>query len=267
MIYTLGHSTREWKEFLRILKHFDIELVVDVRHFPTSKKFPWFCKEEMEKELPKEGIEYVWLEALGGYRKGGYEKYMQSNEFKLGLEKLIDLSKKKRVVIVCAELKWWRCHRRFIADELVKRGIRVVHIWNENRIEEHEYGKYVERKVACDKLAEKLEKFAKAEKMIREIEDILEKEGSENLKTDFSFFDKLAEKYKEGSFELVKLLWKATELEKRLIALRILKLVAREDIERSLKLIENFSENAEDPDSIKSLLFYLFAFPFSVCFL
>src|SRR5919204_504232 len=33
-----------------------------------------------------------------------------------------------RVVMVCAEAVWWRCHRQLVADALVARGIEMRHI-------------------------------------------------------------------------------------------------------------------------------------------
>ncbi len=160
-IYTIGHSTRSWKEFVKILKAYGIEIIVDVRRFPSSKKFPWFSKEHMEKALKGEGIKYFWIEELGGYRKGGYANYTQTQEFEKGLEKLLEIAEKGKTAMLCSELLWWRCHRRYIADILVKRGTEVLHIWNENKSEKHEYQKYIERRVWCDKKAKKLERFLK----------------------------------------------------------------------------------------------------------
>lgn len=153
MFYMIAHSTREWKEFVEILKALRINVLVDIRRFPTSKKFPWFSKENLERELSKEGIEYVWLEELGGYREGGYENHTRTKEYSKGIEKLIELGKNKRVAVMCAEIKWWKCHRRFVADSLVERGFEVFHVWDLNRIEKHEYLKYRERKIKCDKKA------------------------------------------------------------------------------------------------------------------
>ncbi len=161
MIFMLGHSTRSWKEFVEILKTFGIEVLVDIRRFPSSKKFPWFCREFMERELEREGIEYLWLQELGGFRKGGYANHTRTEEYKRGVEKLLKISKERRVAVMCAELLWWRCHRRYVADTLARMGERVVHIWNKDKIEEHEFEKYIERRVWCDKKAKKLEKFLK----------------------------------------------------------------------------------------------------------
>ncbi len=157
-IYTLGTSTRSLEEFIEILRYFKIEMVIDVRHFPTSKRYPWFSKENLEKALPKEGIDYTWLEELGGYRKEGYLAYTQTEEYKKGLNRVIELAKEKRICLICAEKLWFRCHRRFIADDLVLRGIKVIHIYDKGSIHEHRYRDMADRVVWCDKKARKLRK-------------------------------------------------------------------------------------------------------------
>lgn len=136
-IYTIGHSSRELGELISLLKTYGIELLVDVRSFPKSSRFPQFNRESLETALRKEGIEYIHLPELGGFRKEGYLNYLESVEFKNALDRLVELTKAKRSAIMCAEKDWRKCHRRFIAGELVKRGIDVTHILDERRIEEH----------------------------------------------------------------------------------------------------------------------------------
>lgn len=119
------------------LKKFEIENVVDVRRFPTSKKFPHFKKESLSEALQKDGIKYFHLgDNLGGFRKGGYRNYTKTKEFKRGLRKLIKIGKEGRTAIMCAELLFFLCHRRYIADELVKEGHQVTHIIRD-RVHEH----------------------------------------------------------------------------------------------------------------------------------
>ena len=155
-IFTLGHSTRSLEEFLEILKKFQIELVIDVRRFPSSKKFPWFNKENLEKVLEKEKIEYFHFPELGGYRKEGYETFSKSNEFKEAIKKLLRKIDKKRAVILCSEFKWWKCHRRYIASYLAKMNYKVIHIFTKERIQEHKSSKEIEEKMKtklkCDKI-------------------------------------------------------------------------------------------------------------------
>ena len=129
VVYTVGHSTRSLEELISLLKEHRIEAVADVRRFPRSRRNPQFNREVLEEVLPQRGIEYHWLgEELGGYRSGGYEAYIGSDGFERGIERLEDLSRRRRTAVMCAEKLWFRCHRRFIADEMAKRGWEVWHI-------------------------------------------------------------------------------------------------------------------------------------------
>ncbi|MHC1583004.1 MAG: DUF488 domain-containing protein [Candidatus Syntropharchaeia archaeon] len=136
VIWTIGTSTRSMEEFVKLLKKYEIEVLVDVRRFPTSR-FDHFKKESLERYMKGENIAYVHIEKLGGYRRGGYEKYMESKEFKEGLEKLLKLARGKKIAIMCAELLFFRCHRRYISDRLVELGKRVIHIIDERKVYEH----------------------------------------------------------------------------------------------------------------------------------
>ncbi len=128
-VYDIGHSTRSKELFLLILKRHSIEIVVDVRRFPRSKKFPHFNMETMKEYLSKEGIEYLWMgEKLGGFRKGGYEEWSKTETFSQGIEELENLAMKKRTVILCAEGFYLRCHRKFILEKLTKSGWEVKHL-------------------------------------------------------------------------------------------------------------------------------------------
>jgi hypothetical protein len=128
-IYSIGHSTRSFEELVELLKAFGIQALADVRRFPTSKKNPHFDREFLEEQLPSRGIEYFWLgDLLGGYRDGGYERYTETEGFRRGLFELEELAREKPTCFMCAEKLYFRCHRRFIADELVKRGWCVLHI-------------------------------------------------------------------------------------------------------------------------------------------
>ena len=135
IIYTIGTSTRRLREFFDALKYYEVERVIDVRHFPTSSRFPHFKRERLNRSLPRNGIDYIFLgEKLGGYRPGGYEVYMKTAEFKEGLRDLEKVADEKVSAFYCAEKLFWRCHRRFIADALVKRGWEVHHIIEKGKV-------------------------------------------------------------------------------------------------------------------------------------
>lgn len=132
-IYTLGTSNRSIEEFLEILKRYQIEVVIDVRRWPTSKRFSHFKKENLEKILLENNIKYFHFEKLGGYRNGGYEAYTKTKEFKEALKELIKIAKNKNLVIICAEKFPWKCHRAYIARALEKK-FEVIHIIEKDRI-------------------------------------------------------------------------------------------------------------------------------------
>lgn len=128
-IWDIGHSTLTWDSFLNQLKKNEIECLVDIRRFPTSRKSPHFSQKEMKGNLEKNGIEYVWLgEKLGGFRQGGYQAWMKTADFKQGLDELENMAQKKRVAVMCAERYFGRCHRRFLLEVLVARGWEINHL-------------------------------------------------------------------------------------------------------------------------------------------
>ncbi len=146
-LYTIGHSTRILEELISILNHYGIKTLVDIRHFPRSKHNPQFNKELLEAELPKNRINYIWLENLGGFRKGGYKNFMRTKEFRIGIEELLRISN-NNTAVMCAEILWFRCHRRYIADRLKKKGYEVIHIYDEKKAEPHKY--FTKKKIRCD---------------------------------------------------------------------------------------------------------------------
>ena len=127
-IWTIGHSNRSIEAFLELLREHSIQILADIRSFPTSK-IEHFKREEMEHWLPENGIEYVWLgKELGGYRKGGYKRHMRTKLFREGVQKLLELAKQKRTCIMCMEKNPKYCHRRFLSAYLERKGVEVIHI-------------------------------------------------------------------------------------------------------------------------------------------
>lgn len=151
-IWTVGHSSRTWTAFLALIRAHDIEAIVDVRRFPGSRRYPWFARDMMSGQLSSDGVDYLWLEALGGRRKAqpgspngawrnaafqGYADHMTSTVFQAGLSQVIDLGTRKHTAVMCAEALWWQCHRRLIADLLSYRGHEVLHIMDEKTAQPH----------------------------------------------------------------------------------------------------------------------------------
>ena len=132
-VYSLGTSTRSKAEFAALLQSHGIEMVIDVRRFPTSR-FEHFQQGELAQLLAVLHIDYLHLgEGLGGYRKGGYQAFTTTSEFEQGMKTIEETARQKKSVILCAERLPWHCHRRFITSELEKRGWHVEHIIDEKR--------------------------------------------------------------------------------------------------------------------------------------
>lgn len=143
IVYTVGHSSRSFEEFLEILEAYGIGVIVDVRRFPKSRRVPWTESSILKRLLGDRGIEYIWLgDLLGGFRSGGYTKYMETREYMEGVERLVRLieGSLKPVALMCRERLWFKCHRRFISNTLVSRGYKVVHIIEKGRVYEHRIG-------------------------------------------------------------------------------------------------------------------------------
>jgi uncharacterized protein (DUF488 family) len=153
--WTVGHSTRTIDEFISLLKENEIKLLVDVRAWPGSKRYPQFNKDALAESLNAHGIRYEHFPELGGKRKSkadsrntawrnasfrGYADYMETEQFQKGIERLLDFAPDAGpTAIMCAEAVWWRCHRSLIADYLKARGVEVLHILGANKVEPHPY--------------------------------------------------------------------------------------------------------------------------------
>ena len=153
-LWTIGHSTRSIEEFVAALNSFRIQVLADVRSFPGSRRYPHFNKEHLKVTLGDSGIEYRHFSELGGRRRAqkdshniawrnesfrGYADYMETEEFRGGIARLLDVAAARRTAIMCAEAVWWRCHRSLISDYLKAQGIEVTHILAERKSELHPF--------------------------------------------------------------------------------------------------------------------------------
>jgi uncharacterized protein (DUF488 family) len=154
-VLTIGHSTHSLDRFLALLAQHEIEALVDIRRFPSSRKFPHFNQDNLASALQKAEVEYLWFEALGGRRHKkkmdfhshnlglqnegfrNYADYMLTKEFRDGAEKLLVIAGRKRVAIMCAEGLFWRCHRRLVSDFLFSKGVTVQHIMPHGELRRH----------------------------------------------------------------------------------------------------------------------------------
>jgi len=137
-IYTVGHSTRSPEELLEVLAPAGIHTLVDVRRYPSSRRYPHFNRTEFRGFLLRHGIIYHHLgEQLGGMLDGSYEAYMATEPFLRGLQLLEELGASSVTTILCAEREPRECHRAHIADALLDRGWRVTHLLDPGESREH----------------------------------------------------------------------------------------------------------------------------------
>jgi uncharacterized protein (DUF488 family) len=152
-VFTIGHSTHPIEDFFALLSQQEIKLLADVRSYPSSKRWPQFNQEELQRTVERAGIEYRWFKSLGGRRHSknvasphtawqipafrSYADYADGDDFSAGLDELIALAVHKRTAYMCSEGLWWRCHRRIISDHLVVQGWTVMHIMPTGKLTEH----------------------------------------------------------------------------------------------------------------------------------
>lgn len=153
-VWTIGHSTRPIDEFVAALESFSIGTLVDVRTHPGSRRYPQFNKPNLAASLAGVEIEYRHSPDLGGRRRAkpdsvnmawrnemfrGYADHMETEEFREGANRLVELASESRTAIMCAEAVWWKCHRSLIGDYLKAKGVTVLHIVGEGKAEEHPF--------------------------------------------------------------------------------------------------------------------------------
>jgi uncharacterized protein (DUF488 family) len=151
-VHTIGHSTRSIEDFLALLANHSIEVLIDVRRWPSSRRYPQFGGKALEGSLNKDGIHYIWRGDLGGFRKPSadsqntawkvgafraYADFMLSPEFERIMQEVEELAANKKIAIMCAEAVPWRCHRQLLADAFLIRGFSVRHIMDDGCHEHH----------------------------------------------------------------------------------------------------------------------------------
>jgi len=148
-VWTIGHGTLAAPDFVALLREAGIQVVVDVRRFPGSRRNPQFGSDQMAHWLAEAGLGYEWAPSLGGRRKASpdspntglrneqfraYADHMATDDFRDGVTGLLETAAERTVAVMCAESVWWRCHRRLLADHLVLvSGWDVEHVMHDGR--------------------------------------------------------------------------------------------------------------------------------------
>jgi uncharacterized protein (DUF488 family) len=148
-LLTIGHGTLTADRLADLLRGAGVDVLVDVRSYPGSRRHPHVGREQMERWVPAAGIDYRWERRLGGRRATrpdtvnvalrnpafrGYADHMASAEFASALDDLVRLADARPTAVMCSESMWWRCHRRLLSDAAVLvRGVDVHHVMHDGR--------------------------------------------------------------------------------------------------------------------------------------
>ncbi len=149
----MGHGTLSEERLGGLLSAAGVDLLVDVRRAPGSRRHPHFARAALEQWLPARDIRYLWEPGLGGWRRAGadspnralrndsfrgYADYMRTGTFWEALDAVLAGAALERSAVMCSESVYWRCHRRLISDAVVlaRRGT-VLHIGHDGRLTPH----------------------------------------------------------------------------------------------------------------------------------
>jgi len=149
ILYTIGHSNHKTDDFIRLLRTHGVTCVADVRSTPYSRYCPQFNQKSLTLALENANIKYIYLGDQLGARpikahchNGDYvnlEYVARTEEFKLGLNRLIEAASKYRVALMCAEKEPLECHRCIlVCRHLNEHNLRIKHILEDGSIEDHE---------------------------------------------------------------------------------------------------------------------------------
>lgn len=156
VVFTIGHSTLPYWDFLSLLRGAGVTAVADVRSSPYSRHQPQFNRETLYQEFRADGIAYVFLgDHLGGrprdsslFRGGvaDYEEMAKTKAFRAGIKRVLEGANKYKVALMCSERNPLDCHRCLLVGRALKeRKTRVMHIMDNGDVRSQE-------EIECDLL-------------------------------------------------------------------------------------------------------------------
>ena len=151
-IYTVGHSSTPVEELLAKLEAHQIRVLVDVRRYPSSKRYPQYNRPNLAFSLQEKGMAYVHELDLGGHREPssdspntglknagfrGYADHMATDDFARALHRISAAARRMPVALMCAEASPAHCHRLYLSDRLTVEGFEVVHVLKPQEVSIH----------------------------------------------------------------------------------------------------------------------------------
>lgn len=138
-LFTIGHSNHNSEAFIQLLKQHEVTAIADVRSHPYSRQNPQFTQAALKASLVEVGIYYVFLGKELGARssnpncyvdgKALYERIAATEEFAIGVQRLLKGAQKHRIALMCAEKDPMTCHRAIlVCQNLRHHDIKINHI-------------------------------------------------------------------------------------------------------------------------------------------
>ena len=141
--YTVGYGGKDMGSFVSLLEANGIDVVVDVREYPMSRK-KGFSKKALSFILDECGIEYWHFRELGSpkelrkkfYQDGDFDYFKEQFKARFPdrrdtLKDLLKQTATKNLCLMCFEADWEGCHRGLIAEEIISLNggeTSVVHL-------------------------------------------------------------------------------------------------------------------------------------------
>ncbi|MCE6073732.1 DUF488 family protein [Agrobacterium vitis] len=133
LISTIGYEGSDIDDFVAVLQHAGIDVLVDVRDLPASRK-RGFSKNQLKLCLEEKGIEYLHLKVLGDPKEGReaarsglmtkfreiFCSHIDNEQASLALKHLATLGSQKHICLMCFERNHHCCHRSILIDYLKK---------------------------------------------------------------------------------------------------------------------------------------------------
>jgi len=129
-ILTIGYEGSSLNEFISSLTLWGVELLVDVREMPLSRK-KGFSKTSLRENLQLNGIRYYHSKVVGcpkpirkSYKEDrNWQKYTSAYLRYLDAQgdevvNLYELCQEQLVCLLCFEANPLRCHRTYVADQI-----------------------------------------------------------------------------------------------------------------------------------------------------
>ena len=143
MIYTLGHSNLDFMRFISLIQANNINHIIDIRSIPYSRRAPWSNKSRLPEMLRPFRIHYTYLGHKLGGKKKTIDQYSKQQGvtpqeiYKEGIQRLLQLSIRDKLALLCSEGKPENCHRQHIvAQSLIESGVKVIHIMGDGSLKD-----------------------------------------------------------------------------------------------------------------------------------